>query len=143
MVGDHCTFCSKALSMLSFLFQIGKGNQKWKIGILMSSCFKSSVKIVLDRLPDCIAPWLNNHTTAGFRIFSKIGSADNLLIPLGKIFIARGCDCIFWLCHYARRIRESLSKAKEKRGLHLEKIKRFMQCSCQFNPDFLTSRCAK
>jgi hypothetical protein len=93
----------------------------------MPGRFESSIKITLDSFPNRKTPWLDDHTSASFRIFRKIGSADNLLIPLGKVLRARGCDCIFWLCHYARRIRESTYKAKEKRGLDSEKIGRLMQ----------------
>jgi ABC-type dipeptide/oligopeptide/nickel transport system permease subunit len=39
-----------------------------------------------------------------------------------------GVIAFFWLCHYARRIRESTYKAKEKRGLDSEKISGVMQC---------------
>ena len=116
MVGDYGTFRRKTLSMLSFLLQIGKRDQKGEISILMSGRFESSIEITLDSFPNRKAPWLDDHTSTGFGIFRKIGSADNLLIPLGKVLCARGCDCIFWLCHYVRRIRESASKAKEKRG---------------------------
>ena len=98
-MGDDGAFRGKAFSVLGFLFQIGKGNEKGEVGILVAGGLEASIKVTLDGFPNGKAPRLNDHTSPGFGIFSKIGRADNLLIPLGKILRARGSDCRFWLRH--------------------------------------------
>ena len=63
---------------------------------MVAGCLKAAVQLLLDQLPDTVAPRLDHHAAAGFRILGEVGGFDDLLIPLGEILGAgRGDGGLF------------------------------------------------
>ena len=65
VMSDHGTLGGKAFGVFGFLFQIGEGDKERKIGILVPGRLETRVEISLDCFPDCEAPGLYHHATAG------------------------------------------------------------------------------
>ena len=70
-------------------------NEEREISVLVTGSFKASVEIALDRFPNRKAPRLDHHAATGFGDLGQIGSANDLLVPLGKVLGAgRGDGCL-------------------------------------------------
>ena len=98
-MGDDRALGGESFGVLGFFFEIGEGDEEGEVSVFVAGCFEAVVEIALDRFLDRKAPRLDDHATTGFGIFGKIRRTDHLLIPLGKVFRARGRDCRFGLRH--------------------------------------------
>jgi hypothetical protein len=85
---NHGTFFGKTFDVLSFLGEITQRNEQGKIGVAVTGGPDQRVKLTLHIFPDPVAPRTNDHATAHVRRFGQFGSANHLLIPLRKIFVA-------------------------------------------------------
>src|SRR6266404_9914303 len=54
----------------------------------MAGGARNNVELALHVFPNAIAPRTNDHATPHIRRLGQLGRANDLLIPLGKIFIA-------------------------------------------------------
>ncbi len=95
---DNGTFSRKTFSMLGFLLQVGDRDEHGEVSIGMTRALEFGIELLLDELPNGVAPWFNDHATADFGIFSEVGCLNDLLIPLREILSARWGNCIL-LCH--------------------------------------------
>ena len=96
VMGDHRTFRRKPLGVLGFLFQIRERDEQRKIGVLVAGGLEAAVELLLDELPNSVAPWLDDHAATGFRIFGEVGCLDDLLIPFREVLGAgRGDGGLF------------------------------------------------
>ena len=91
-MGDNSAFLGESLDVGRLLLEIAKRNKQRKIGILMPGCLNHRIQLALDIFPDAVSPWLDHHAAPHFRIFRQVSGANDLLIPLGKIFSPGGCD---------------------------------------------------
>jgi len=98
-MGDDGTLGGEAFGVFGFFFKVGKGNEEGEVGVLVAGGFETAIKIALDGFPDGKAPRLDHHTSTCFRVFGKISSFNDLLIPFGEVFRAGRCDCRFGLGH--------------------------------------------
>jgi len=78
--------------MLRFLFQVAQGDEQGEVSVLMAGFLELRVQMALNVFPDAVAPGLDHHAAAHFGIFSHVGRADDLLVPLRKIFVAARSD---------------------------------------------------
>jgi hypothetical protein len=78
--------------MLGFFFEVGEGNEQWEVGVLVACRLEAAVELLLDKFPNAVAPWLDDHAATGFGVFSHVGGFDDLLIPLGEILGTGGRD---------------------------------------------------
>ena len=85
VMGDDGALRGKAFRVLGFFFQVGKRDEKRKIGVLVACGFEAAVELLLDEFPNAVAPGLDDHAAARFRIFGEVGGFDDLLVPLGEI----------------------------------------------------------
>jgi hypothetical protein len=99
------TFGGETFGVFGFFFEIGKGNEEGEVSVLVAGGLEAPVEVTLDSFPDGKTPRLDDHASSCFGIFSKVGCADDLLIPLGKVLGAGGSNCRFGLRHNGRRIK--------------------------------------
>ena len=96
VVRDHGALGGEPFRVFRLFFQIGEGNQQREVGVLVARRLEAAVQLLLDQLPDAVAPWLDHHAAARFRILGEVGGFDDLLIPLGEILGAgRGDGGLF------------------------------------------------
>ena len=93
MMRHDGTLSGKAFGVFGFLFKEGKRDEEREIGVLVAGCLETSVEVTLDGFPNRKAPRLDHHAATGFGVLGQIGSANDLLVPLGKVFRTGGSDC--------------------------------------------------
>jgi hypothetical protein len=98
-MGDHGTFGGETFSVFGLFFEVGKGDEEREIGVLVPGGLEAVIEVTLNRFPNGKPPRFDHHAATGFGILGKISSADDLLIPFGKILRAGRSDCRFWLRH--------------------------------------------
>ena len=92
VVRDHGAFFGEAFNMRCFLLQIAQGNEQREVGVEVAGVFEHPVHLPLDVFPDAVAPGLDDHAAADFRILRHVGGLDDFLIPLREIIGAHGAD---------------------------------------------------
>jgi len=92
-MGDYGALGGKAFGVSGFFFEEGKGDQQGEVGVLVSGGFELHIELLLDEFPDTVSPRFDDHAAACFRVFSHVGSADDLLIPLGEVVASGGLNC--------------------------------------------------
>ena len=92
MMGDDSAFLGEPFDVSRLLLEIAERNKQRKIGIFVAGGLDHRIQLALDIFPDAVSPWLDHHAASDFRVFRKVGGANDLLIPLGKIFGPSGCD---------------------------------------------------
>ena len=65
----------------------------------MAGGLEHAVEDALHGFPDAVAPGLDDHAAAHIGVFREVGGADDLLVPLGEIFVAAGGDGGFLIGH--------------------------------------------
>ncbi len=90
MMRHHRAFRREALRVLRLLFKIGQRDQQREISVLMPRRLEAAVKLLLDQLPDAVAPRLDHHAAPRLRVLREVGGLDHLLVPLGKILFSGG-----------------------------------------------------
>ena len=109
MMSDHGTFLGESLDMISLLLKMPERNKEREVGILVTGCLEHGVEGSLHSLPKCVAPGSDHHATADLRVLRHLGTADDLLVPLRKIFLAtRGNSAFVAFAH--RRWRVAVSR---------------------------------
>ncbi len=86
------TFLGEAVDVLGFLLKKSLRNQQREVGIAVPRGLEHAVENPLEVLPEGVAPWLDHHASADRGVFRQIGFPYDLLIPLGIVLIAGGCD---------------------------------------------------
>ena len=102
-MSHYRTLGGKPLSVLRLLFEIGQGDQKREVGILMPCLLELCVQLRLDILPEGKTPWLDHHASARLGILRHVSGTNDLLIPLRKIFLSGGGDGCLILAHVGWR----------------------------------------
>src|SRR6266404_1770674 len=85
---DDGALFRKTFNVLRFLREITQRNEEREIGVAMAGCAKHRVEMSLHVFPDAVTPRPDDHATAHVRGLGQLGCANDLLIPLGKVFIA-------------------------------------------------------
>ena len=83
---NHCAFLGKAFGVFLFFFEKRFRHKKREIGVLMPGRLKHIVERTLHLFPDRKTIRLDDHAAANSRVFSQIGTFDDLVIPLGIVF---------------------------------------------------------
>ena len=100
MVGDDSTFFGEALDMFRLLLKMAERNEKREVGVLVPRGLEHAVKSPLHPFPESISPGTDHHASTNFRILCHLGRTDDLLVPLGKIFLAtRGNSAFVAFAH--------------------------------------------
>ncbi len=87
-VGDDRAFLGKAFHVRRLLREIAQRNEKREVGVLVAGGLEHRVEMPLHIFPDAVAPRPDDHAAAHLRGLRQFRRADDLLIPLGKIFFA-------------------------------------------------------
>ena len=98
MVGHHGALRRKALGMLCLLLQVGDGDEQREVGVRVAGALELGVHLLLNELPDGVAPRFDDHAAAHLGVLRHVGSLDDLLVPLREVLRAGGRNCIL-LCH--------------------------------------------
>ena len=85
-------FLGEAFHVFGFFCEITQRNKQREIGVAMSGGVKHRVELALHVFPDPVAPRPNHHAAAHVGRLGHFGRADDLLIPLRKIFVPPGRD---------------------------------------------------
>ena len=91
---DNGAFSCESLDVGGLFFEIADRNEERKVGVLVTGVFEPLIELFLDLLPETVSPGLDHHAAADLRILGEVGGADDLLIPLRKIFLPGGGDRI-------------------------------------------------
>ena len=89
---DDRAFLGETFDVRGLLLQIAQRDEKREVGIAMAGCLEHPVEDRLHSLPQSVAPRLDDHAAAHFGILGEIGRPNDLLIPFGKILVARWRD---------------------------------------------------
>ena len=89
---DDRAFLGEALDVLGLLLQVAQRNEQREVGVLVAGGLEHPVEQPLHVLPERVAPRLDDHAAADVGVLGEIGRPDDLLIPLGKILLARWRD---------------------------------------------------
>ena len=92
MMRDDRAFFGEAFDVGRFLLQEGQRNEQREVSVLMARRFEFVIQDALHILPQGITPGLDDHAAAHGGSLGKIGGANDLLVPLGVIVLARGHD---------------------------------------------------
>src|SRR5205085_12035754 len=91
-VGDDRAFLGETFHVLRFFREITQWNEKREVSVAMAGRAEHRVELPLHVFPDAVAPRTNDHAAADIRRLGHRGGADDLLVPLGEIFVAPRCD---------------------------------------------------
>ncbi len=92
MMRDDGAFLGESLDVLGFLFQETHRDEQGEVRVLMPRLLETAIQLLLHVLPDGVAPGLDHHAAADRRDLGHVGGPDDLLVPFGIIFTARGSD---------------------------------------------------
>src|SRR5207247_10888415 len=81
--------------MLRFFCEITQLDEKREVSVAMSGRAKHRIKLPLHVLPNTVAPGTDHHATAHIGGLGQLSRANNLLIPVRKVFVAPRGDCRF------------------------------------------------
>lgn len=92
VVGDDGAFLGEAFDVGGFLLEVAEGDEEGEVCVAVAGGLEHAVEGGLDALPDGVAGGLDDHAAADFGVLGEVGGADDLLIPLGEVLVAAGCD---------------------------------------------------
>src|SRR5690606_22106786 len=96
IMSDNSAFLGKTFCILFLSFKQTLGNKKREIGIAMASFLKHFIQLGLHLFPNGKAVRFYYHATPNFRVFCKICTVHNLVVPL-RIILFPTCKI---LCHF-------------------------------------------
>ncbi len=85
-------FLGEAGHVLGLLFEIAERDEKREVGVLVPRHLEHLIELRLHQFPDAVAPRLDDHAAAHFRIFGEIGRRNHGLVPFGEIVRAARAD---------------------------------------------------
>lgn len=91
VVGDDSAFLREAFHVLSFFTEEVDRNEKGKVSVAMTGCFKATIEFLLHFLPDRVAIGSDDHTAADGGMIREFRFANDVEIPLG-IVLGAGSD---------------------------------------------------
>ena len=94
----HRALLGEALYVVGLLAEKRLGYEQREIGVLVTGILEHLVERPLHFLPDRIAVRLDDHAAAHGRILGQAGLHDQIVIPLGVVFLPRS-QFLELLCH--------------------------------------------
>ena len=85
IVGHHGALLGEACHVLSLTREETLGDEHREICVLYTCLLKHLVELLLHLLPDGVAVWFDDHTTAYWRQFSEVGFHYQVVIPLAVV----------------------------------------------------------
>jgi hypothetical protein len=94
-VGHDRKLGSEALDVLGLLLDEAHRYEQREAGVLVAGRLEASVEVALDRLPDGVAVWPDDHAALDdIGRLGELGLGDDVLVPLGVV-LGTGGDAGF------------------------------------------------
>ena len=104
-MGDHSAFLGKSLHMLRLLLEMAERDEEGEVGVLVTGRLEHGIEGALHPLPEGVAPGADHHAAADLGVLRHLGTADDLLVPLGEILLAtRGNSAFIAFAHKGWRV---------------------------------------
>ena len=118
---DHGQLGRKAFHVRFFLFDEAARNQQGKRGVDVAGGLEALVERLLDVFPQRPAVRAHDHAAAHRRVVGQFRFQDELVVPFGKIFGARGqlligqCGKPFYVRWKAKRLLDAARDVNQRR----------------------------